>query len=324
MKNLKTWKARLALVGVLFALGLGAVFSTTTGTNRAQQALLELFCDACGQPSTTSLRDLVASTVTLSDSQTITGAKTFTAAPTFNGAITTAKGLPVLLAKGGIPLIGLSSGSISAPGAISGITALPVAYPDAFCYVPANAVATVAAAGYYYCQFTTTTAGTICLNTYTSGVPTIPAGGCTPVTDGKGAFTGDTGEEFGPTITLPANSLGANGAARIALGSAQTNNANVKTLRLRWSTSAGTIFVAQPVTSTVASGMVATISNTGTAAKNLSTVQASFGAAPTTVGVLGTIDSTASTTLVLSQQRATATDNVVILPPTFEVLSDGT
>jgi hypothetical protein len=52
----------------------------TTGTSRTQQALLELFCDACGQPQNVNIRDLAASTVTLLDAQTITGAKTFTAA----------------------------------------------------------------------------------------------------------------------------------------------------------------------------------------------------------------------------------------------------
>src|SRR5690349_7786608 len=106
-------------------------------------------------------------------------------------AITGGTGIPILLATGGIPLIGLSSGSVAANGAISAITALPAVYPSAYCYFPANALATSIAAGWYYCTFSTTTAGVAFLDPYTSGIPTIPTSP-TAVTDGRGAFTGHT------------------------------------------------------------------------------------------------------------------------------------
>jgi hypothetical protein len=75
MKRNTKFLAGLAL-GLTLAI-VGTVSAITTGTNRTQQALLELFCDACGQPQNVNIRDLAASTVTLLDAQTITGAKTF-------------------------------------------------------------------------------------------------------------------------------------------------------------------------------------------------------------------------------------------------------
>lgn len=222
------------------------------------------------------------------------------------------------LCVGGIPLIGLSSGSIAANGVISAITALPVAYPNAYCWFPANALATVKAAGWYYCTFSTTTAGIAFLDTYTSGVPTIPASP-TPVVDGKGAFTGDTGEEFGHTITVPAGALGATGGLRIYAYFIQTNNANVKTGRIRFSGNAGTVFVTATLASAGQTGGVAQISNLGVSAQ-LSTVHAIQSGGAVAGAVTGAVDTSAATTLVLSIQRATATDNIVIHPPIIEVV----
>jgi hypothetical protein len=228
-------------------------------------------------------------------------------------------GVTSVVTAGGIPFIGLSSGSVSAAGAISGITALPSAYPSAYCYLPANIVATVATAGWRYCTFSTTTAGTVFLDTYTSGKPTIPASP-TAVTDGKGAFTGDLTEEAALTLTLPA--LTATSALRITLGTQQTNNANVKTLFVRASGSAGTIFVQQTLTSLANNGMIAVIASTGNTAKQVAYQASAFGANITTNGVLGTVDlSTGAATLVVSFSRATATDNVVLLPPVLELVN---
>lgn len=87
------------LVLVLAATVSGWVYSTTTGNNTAQQALLELFCDACGQPKNRDIRDLVASTVTLSDAQTITGVKTFSSAS--NRGTASSLNVPFILSQSG-------------------------------------------------------------------------------------------------------------------------------------------------------------------------------------------------------------------------------
>jgi len=240
---------------------------------------------------------------------TISGSTFSTTSPN-TGVVTT-------LYTGGIPFIGLSTGSVAAGGGISGITNLPAIYPDAYCYFPANALATSIAAGWYYCTFATLSTGTAFLNTYTSGIPTIPSSP-TAVTDGKGAFTGDTGEEFGPTITVPA--LGVNSALRIAMALKGTNNANAKTYRVRLSGNGGTIFIAGSIASLAGASYIASIKNTGSAAKQYSTRDADGGTSPTTIDTLGTVNTAVSTSLVLSLQRATATDNLVLLPPSVELL----
>jgi hypothetical protein len=132
--------------------------------------------------------------------------------PTITGTVSAPQvtGIEIIVAHTAIPFIHISSGSIAANGAISGITALPSAYPRAYCYFPANALATSISAGWYYCTFSTTTAGVAFLDTYTSGVPTIPSSP-TAVTDGKGAYTGDITERAGITLTVPAGAMGPNG-----------------------------------------------------------------------------------------------------------------
>lgn len=231
-----------------------------------------------------------------------------------------------VLAKSSIPFIGLSSGSVAANGAISGITALPIAYPKAYCWFPANALATVKAAGWYYCTFSTTTAGVAYLDTYTSGVPAVPASP-TAVTDGKGSFTGDTGEEFGPAITVPGNVLGPNGQLRLTmLHAASPSNANGKTVRNRFSGNGGAIGFSGGM-----GGSIKGFSLSHWANRNAPNAQVSGGflignnGSPTaSIGAEGAVDTTAASTLVISLQRATATDNLVLDSFLVELLSDGT
>lgn len=242
-------------------------------------------------------------------------------------AQTGASGLavPYIFSKTGIPFIGLSSGSVSAAGAISGITALPRTITKAYCWFPANILATVKAAGWYYCTFSSTTAGTAFLDSYTSGVPTIP-GSPTPVVDGKGAFTGDTGEEFGPTFNVPANAMGLNGFLRAFITTSATNNANVKSIRVRFSGNAGAVMGLFTASSSPGTEGVCIIANhEGSAALQAGSSFGVVGAAAASSGnptTTGTADTTQATTAVVSIQRATATDNLIIEFVVFELMSD--
>lgn len=231
-----------------------------------------------------------------------------------SGSISGVSGVALGLNPGGVPFISLSSGSIAANGVISAITALPAIYPDAYCYFPANALATAIAAGWYYCTFSSTTAGIAFLNTYTSGTPTIPASP-TAVSDGKGAFTGDTGEEFGLTLNVPI--LNAASAIRFLQTFTATNNANAKTIRVRLSGNAGTVFCSTAGASVAAGNFTAVIANTGSASKQYSTTIATASGPVPTVQILGTVNTGVATTLVFSLQKATATDNIVLTSPTL-------
>jgi hypothetical protein len=239
------------------------------------------------------------------------------------GTITGVSGVAVVLSSSGIPFIHLSSGSVSAVGAISAITALPTAYPHAYCYFPANALATSIVAGWHYCTFSNTTAGTAFLNTYTSGTPAIPTSP-TAVTDGKGAFTGDTTERAGPTITVTGGTLGANGTLRSRTMWGHTNSAGTKTNRVRYSGAAGTQYLNQGVSTSVRSVMDVEIHNAGATGAQFgwSVGVNSTPANLTLAASTSTVDTSADTTVVFTVNKAVATDNHVLEAYTLERLSN--
>ena len=226
---------------------------------------------------------------------------------------------PAVSAQASIPFISLSSGSVAANGTISGITALPYIPPAAWCYFPANILAASIAAGWYYCTFSGTAAGIAYLNQPVLAGPIVVPTTLVPVTAGQGAFTGDTGEEFGPTISVPSYALGFNGMLRHSQQCSCTNNANVKTARLRLSGNAGTIFLSHALASVAVGGYQGAVENRGATNSQFSEV---FGVNGGTVtgNVLGTVDTTAATTGVLSLQKATATDNLILETFVTEIL----
>lgn len=246
-------------------------------------------------------------TVTLPSGQTYPS-------PILTGAIT---GAPTILQRGGLPLIRLSSGSIAANGAISAITALPRVYPAAYCYFPANALATSIAAGWHYCTFSTTTAGVAYLNTYTSGTPTIPASP-TAVTDGKGAFIGVTTEISAHSVAVPA--LTVTSAIRVNYTTEQTNNANTKDIKIRFSGGAGTVFQVQSGASQDLMVNNVIISNIGATNQQIGYVVCATYVVPYIPVVLGTIDTSMATSVVITLTATTATDNFVLLPPMVDLL----
>lgn len=236
---------------------------------------------------------------------------------TISGAtLSTTPGAVNILNQGGIPFISAPTGTITAPGAITLGTALPAIYPDGYCFLPANAVATVASAGWYYCTFSSTTVGTVFLNTYTSGAATIPSSP-TAVTDGKGAYTGDTGEEFGLTLNVPI--LTATSVIRIGTVVTNNNTAGVKTYRTRLSGNAGTIFISSLGASTLGGSYTTFIANTGSVSKQYSSLIGQSVITPT-VQIFGTVNTGVATSLVFSLQKATATDVMVLFPPFVELM----
>lgn len=230
-----------------------------------------------------------------------------------------ALGVPWVLSQSGLPFVILSSGSVDATGNITAITALPTAFPNAYCYFPANILATAIAAAWYYCTFSTTTAGIAFLNTYASGNPTIPASP-TAVTDGKGAYTGVITEITGPTVTLAAGSMGPNGSLRIQARFSATNNADVKTPRVKLGT---TNFAGFVMTSLLNADALILIQNRGVATRQVGIVGAStyFGiGSSASARTYGNIDTGSSQSVAISLQSATATDNLILEGYLAEVL----
>jgi hypothetical protein len=228
--------------------------------------------------------------------------------PTITGAVTgTATGLPFVYAKWTIPVITGSSGSIGNNGALTGFTATPARLfaEGAYVYYPANAIAAGVAAGFYWTVFSSTTAGTIYNSTYTTGVPV--AGTLTAfATTGPGAYTGSTTEQ-GVTITLPA--LPAGTVLRITTLWEGNAVANTKSIRIRLGGAAGTAYLSQNAnngTSIYDQRQIICL----TTAKQIGQTGASVsvGVLSGVVPVTSTVDTSTTSTLVLSTEHPTATD----------------
>jgi hypothetical protein len=118
------------------------------------------------------------------------------------------------LASSGIPFVIAPTGSMANNGALTLGTTLPAAYAFAYVYLPAGAIRAASAVGWYFCEMSTQTAGTVFNNTYTSGIALIPASPTAFVSTGPGAFTGVITQVTGPQITIPANTIGPYGVLR--------------------------------------------------------------------------------------------------------------
>lgn len=134
----------------------------------------------------------------------------------------------------------------------------------------------------------------------------------------------DTNENTLATITVPANAMGANGRLRIQTQWTFTNNANNKTVRIRFSGAAGTQYLVN-TSASVAGILQATTTIANRGATN-SQIGASTLVAATTFGVNGTasttsaVDTTAATTLVITAQKATGTDTMTLDGYTVELI----
>ncbi|MCW2276390.1 hypothetical protein GJ654_18860 [Rhodoblastus acidophilus] len=131
-----------------------------------------------------------------------------------------------------VPFVIPSSGTMGANGALSGITAVASPYPAAYVYLPANAIASGVAAGWYYAEFSSTTAATVYNNAYTSGTPAIPASKAAFATTGTGAYTQTTGALTAYSMTVPAGLIGPNGAVYVPATLSNNNSAGAKSTSL--------------------------------------------------------------------------------------------
>lgn len=143
---------------------------------------------------------------------------------------------PVTLYQSAIPFIFLSSWSFAANGALT-VNALNTTYPNAFVYFPADAIASGVPAGWYYTTFSSTTAGTVFNNRYTSGKPTIPSSPTAFVTSAGAVVAQVTTAVTGPTFTVPGGSIGPNGLLEVRALWLCNNSVNTKASAITLGTS---------------------------------------------------------------------------------------
>lgn len=124
----------------------------------------------------------------------------------------------------------------------------------------------------------------------------------------------DTNENVLATITVPANTLGANGRLIVTTLWGFTNNANAKTIRVRFSGASGTQYLQTNYASAAFLRDQREIVN-----NNATNSQIGFGGSGTggwgngaSANTTSSVDTTAATTLVISAQKGTDSDTITL------------
>jgi hypothetical protein len=154
------------------------------------------------------------------------------------GAMYVVGGVPAVIAQSGIPFIlaggtgGVNQFTMGNNGALSTLPTLPTTYSGgAWIYMPANGIFAGSTAGWYWFVASSTTAGTVYNNQYTTGDPkaAVPATPTPFVSTGPGVVSQTTGAFItGPQLTVPGNSMGPNGSLQCAINIRASNSVNSK------------------------------------------------------------------------------------------------
>lgn len=218
-----------------------------------------------------------------------------------------------VLSQSGIPIVIPTSGSIGNNGALSGVTAMSdyFAPQGMYLYFPANAISAGSAAGLYYTLMSSTTAGTIYNNTYTSGIPSIPVSPTPFVTTGPGAFTQTTAADITLlSLTIDANSLGNNGGIFAFLRWTLNSSANNKILKVKLGASNVWDNSSAPLTTSGLYEHLVNVVNRGVPNRQQGNRNNNAGLAGGASGTSNnlSLDTTAALTLSITGQIAAATD----------------
>lgn len=206
-------------------------------------------------------------------------------------------------------------------GALVGIANGAIQWTNAYLWAPANSICTSGqSAGWYFTQFSSSNAGTIFNNTYTGpGVATVPGSPTAFVcTSTNASQVPPTTELAGLELTIPANSMGANGTLRVYTTAALTSSAGTKTIRTRFGT-AGTggqlASNTAAFTTTAAASPFVGISNAGLTNDQYGTASLGYGS----TGAAGqtvthtTLDTTQAQVITITGQLGTNTDYLYMI-----------
>lgn len=221
--------------------------------------------------------------------------------------------MPALNVQSGIPIIIPSSGSFAANGALSGLTALGIAYPNCYMFFPAGAIYAGSPAGFYFAQMLSTTTANVFNNTFTgTGQPTIPASPQAFVCAGPGAYAQTTGALPALSIAIPGNSMGVNGRLRMSFTFTNNNSAGNKIPVCAFG---GTTFFTTVITTNLNCTISRNIFNSGAPGAQLTdgavgaVGPGNNAAAPLTLAV----DTTVAQNVTVSLNLAVATDWIAIV-----------
>lgn len=154
------------------------------------------------------------------------------------------------------------------------------------------------------------------IGTGTTGVVTVLAQSGAAVSS-----TNTTGEETLATITVPAGTLRANDSLRIRFGFTYQNNANVKTLKAHYSGVGGTAVLSVGRATQINSDCEIIIQNANSTSAQTCRAREMNAGASFAIQVNATaVDTTASTTFVITSTKATGTDTLTLDYYTAEVI----
>lgn len=223
----------------------------------------------------------------------------------------------VTLGQDRVPMIVPSSGSMGNNGALTLTTALDQTYPAAYFYVPAGAISSGSALGFYYGVMSSANAVTLYNNLYISGTPNIPTSPTVFVTTGPGAYTQATGANIGAwTYNLKGNQLGPNEEIQAHGVITCNNSAGAKTFNLTY----GTLFFVTiaPTTSAIQSFQGGFQNDGVTNRQTLTATSNGQLANGVAIPANGAVDSTATQALKALLKLATDTDYVILQSLTVE------
>lgn len=214
--------------------------------------------------------------------------------------------------QSGVPVGIPSSGTFGTNGAVSGLTAFPATYSAIYLFFPANAICAGSAAGLYYTQMSSATAGTVFTNTLATGSrPVIIASPTATVCAvAPGAYTQSLAAQTLITLTLTGGYLGISGGFESDAIWSYNNSANTKTISIAL---AGSAIDSETATTTASTRSISWVWNRGVQNAQIlypPTVN-NFGSTATANTFLA-IDTSANQNLTATGTLAAATDFIVI------------
>lgn len=224
-----------------------------------------------------------------------------------------------IMVETAIPLIFPPSFTSGNNGAFTGMSTLPYAYPACYIWLPINSISATlpAAAGWYYAECSSTTAGTIYNNTWDgASTPVAPTTKTAFATTGVGAVTGPTSEVAAINLPIAVADCLENTGLELAFGVSCDNTANAKTIKARMTNVAGAVYLTATTTSLAEADFVGNIrflKRSGAAMRQRvdGYLIGATAALRSTTGYAAQ-DISAAWTLAICPAKATATESLVI------------
>lgn len=218
--------------------------------------------------------------------------------------------LPRSIAKSGVLMCLQSSGIVGDNGAVTGLTAFPVALGKCFLYFPANALYAGSVAGFYYSNVTGTTVATVYNNRWTGGQPVFPATPTPIVAVGPGAYTQTTGVDItAASFTVAGGALGAHGSLTLLPNFGANNTAGAKSWAAKF---ANNVLIGRSNTTATMDNTPVMMRNAGAVDSQIATSYTGFSPNAGALFQRFNVDTTVDQELIITLKLAVATDFIFL------------